>query len=159
MTQDTITFAQISDIAHDIRNSLDYAYRQNGEGYIKFEDNAPDWMRDICFKAHDSMWPSDDTYQMFSKVIESLALTRQTGNDTEDLDNARLDISCDIIYTNDILDWLKARQNRLFLADQILKDNGLDDIIQAIQMAWVEEKDHMFEMTLNAIREHIANNS
>lgn len=152
----TMNFSQIQDVAKQFLEQMEVAYRQDGEAFFRFKMTRPEWMVSVVMDAHGASLPNDSKYWMFKVILDSIAY----GSSLED---ARLDATCNPpVYTSSILEWLQDDYSRIEAANSILRENQLDDIITAIQAAWVEEMGWMFDNTVGAIQYHIeksANNN
>lgn len=145
----TMNFKNIAQVAEEIISCLERAHRDNGESFIRFKDGSPMWMTTVAFDAHDGGWPSDSKYEMLASVLNSI----RYANDYED---ARIDATCyEPIYTFDLLNYLKDDLNRFEITNDIIRDGETSDLVSAIQICWVREKERMLENVVASIESHL----
>lgn len=149
MEATTMNFALIQDVAKQFLDQMEVAYREDGEAFFRFKMTRPEWMVSIVLDVHGGSLPKDSKYWMFKVILDSIAYGTS-------IDDASLDaISNPPVYTGSILEWLQDDYSRIEIANSILRDSGINDIIQAIQAAWQEEMEWMFDTTINAFTAHI----
>jgi hypothetical protein len=44
--------------------------RDNGDKYVALKDGSPEWMTDVCHKAHGDMLPDDWRYSFISEAVD-----------------------------------------------------------------------------------------
>lgn len=137
----------LKDFAHEMSRAFVGDKRNDGTEFRKLRDGSPEWMKDVCFKAHGDMGPDDHRYEMIEEVCDALA-------DHEDEDEARDSLEADI-YTSELTGWLHSRVDRTGYVDEALEECGEDlkDISKAIALGQMKEKEEVFGLVVKALTE------
>ena len=130
--------------------------------YWKAKENAPDWLREMSFVAHDDMMPDDWKYEFIVAALDALE-----SNDG-DLDEAMDTIEPDLM-TSELTHWLGSNTTRLGMVDEARAElGGGDSILDEIAMGQLQERKQVLQFVfdfldsradeLNAIEEETATN-
>lgn len=104
--------------------------RDNGERYYCLTDAAPAWMADAVREAHDDEMPNDWRYQMCARIFEAI--------DNGETEPYLIADSLVMVYTSDLLKWVRENLHRTGLVDDILSgDVGMvaPDSLSGLLMA------------------------
>jgi len=99
---------------------FEYATRPNGTGYWRLRDDAPDWLADAIYVAHDDELPNDWRYTTAYGIVRHLDESDNpaTEGDFEYAESAATP------YTEDLLLWYADNLNRLGYADENAREFG-----------------------------------
>lgn len=118
--------------------------RDNGEKFYHLRDGSPEWMTDVCRKAHGEMFPDDWRYQFISDAVDILA-------ESDDWDEARDEVEADI-YTSQLTAWLASRTGRYSYCDQYVEEMGADgDTLARISGGQWMERCEVFGLVAEAL--------
>lgn len=115
--------------------------RNNGDT-VWITENAPEWVNNLCHKAHGEMLPDDWRYQFIHQALCALS-------ESEDWDDVELEAD---IYTNELTAWLHSRADRVYWLTEALTEFGpINDGFQALQTAQYLEKREVLEIVKEAL--------
>jgi hypothetical protein len=136
----------IEELAKELSDRLITKTRANTEQtpFVCLKDDSPEWMQDVCRKAHGDMLPDDWRYEF----IEEAALALQNYDDFESAMSA-IEPS---MYNNALLAWLASNSSRVDYADNAI-DSGARNIMDAIQWAQCEEKREVYQSVFDSLTE------
>ena len=126
-----------------------YAYfekatRTNGADYWRVKSGAPEWLKDLCFAAHDAgaMLPDDWRYAFIAEALAALSEERED------------DIEADI-YTGELSAWLASNVNRVAYVDDATEEYGgtFLGIVEALQIGQLAEKREVLEQVKTYLEE------
>lgn len=113
--------------------------RSNGDSFICFRDDAPQWTREMAHKAHGDMLPDDFRYEFIESALTAIA-------DHNDLDDARDSIEADI-YTSELTRWLDSRNDRLEYVNDATKEFGhAENLDMDLAMGQLLERQEVFSL-------------
>jgi hypothetical protein len=136
--------------------------RENGEAFITLKEDAPGWLRDAVYEAHDGALPNDWVYAECFAACEaidegSITVSPEIDDDMEDVHgyvDARVDI-----YTKDRFRWAadmcltELFANAEERATELCSDAmPMADRLGAVQYAAIER---ITEAMLEAVREFL----
>lgn len=151
------------------------------QGIILVKDDAPEWVSDLCHKAHQDgsdsiglgMLPDDWRYVFISEALDAIA----ESDDDADLDELAYEFADDVdIYTSKLTEWLGSRADRHGYVDEAREEFGegsLTGIMGDIARGQYMERREVFGLVLDALAdvelgpeelsgvalaEHLANN-
>src|SRR5690606_4982391 len=120
--------------------------RPDGETFWTVKDGSPQWVRDLCFKAHDNgeILPDDWRYRF---IVESL----ETLSECEDPYDVYIEI---YTHSGELLKWFSSSLARLQWVQEAVE--GMDwensfDILLALQAGQLHEKEHVFNVVLDEL--------
>lgn len=124
--------------------------RDNGEKFYHLRDGSPEWMTEVCRKAHGEMFPDDWRYQFISDAVDMLA-------ESDDWDDCRSEIESDI-YTGQLMAWLASRTDRFEYCDQFVEEMGSEgrDTLERISGGQWMERCEVFELVAQALADFVA---
>lgn len=93
-----------------------YNTRDNGEKFVKTEDNIPVELFDLIKTAHGDMMPDDYRYQFIYEALNIIS-------ETDDIEDAYQNVEADIYY-HDVFKWLASRNDRIGYCDQYVEEYG-----------------------------------
>lgn len=110
-------------------------YRTDGTRYWRLTDDAPDWMQEAVYAAHDDELPDDWRYAMCAGIWSEL----QTYDG--DLDDFVHEVADGLtpVYYYDVIQWLAGHNGRVYWLDEVLTtlgppENGRDILFQAMYL-------------------------
>jgi hypothetical protein len=106
--------------------------RNTGDTYWCVRDNAPEYVKELCFEAHGDMMPDDFRYAFIVEALSALS-------DTDEPDDINIEADP---YTHDLLRWLGSNLQRAEYCNAAAEDFGLEtrDIIEWIRLGQLREK-------------------
>lgn len=119
---------------------------EDGRSIIVMTDDAPEWVSEMVYKAHEGFMPDDYRYAF---IVEALEIMSATADD-EYIDSP--DIEADI-YTSDLLAWLSSNFNRIEYTDEAIKSMGAQDTTQMLIAGQVQEKEEVYHIVLNYLQQ------
>lgn len=140
----------IQTLAAEMAAAFEQAERSNGDTFRKLKDDAPDWMSEVCRKAHDNgeMWADDWRYVFIEQAVDALA-----GH--ADADAARDGLEPDA-YTSQLTGWLDSRNSRVYYLGEVMEEYGsFKDGIQLLAVAQLREKEEVFGQVLDALQQEL----
>lgn len=144
--------ATVKELAEQMSRAFEKRERTNGDEFWALKDGSPEWMTDVCHKAHDDsdMMPDDWRYQF---IVEAVNAISEHEGDDEDIAEAVNTIEADV-YTSRLTGWLHSRVSRIEWMDQASEAYGkFDTISDHLQMAQSMEKEETFFQVLEALRD------
>ena len=111
--------------------------RSNGDSFVCFRDDKPDWMQALAREAHGDQMPNDFRYEFIESALTALA-------NHSDLDDARDSLESDI-YTSELTAWLHSRNDRTCYVDEAISEFGKGQTIdQDLAMGQLLERQEVF---------------
>lgn len=101
-------------MTRNIARHFEYAIRTDGSEYWRLTDDAPDWLHDAVYEAHDGELPNDWRYAQCYGIVEYLD---QSDNPATDGDFEYADTAVEP-YTYELLQWYAADLDRISYADE-----------------------------------------
>lgn len=138
----------IQKLANQALEMLETKVRTNGNNYVCFKDDRPQWMQDLAFRAHNNgeMLPNDYRYEFIESALTAIA-------SHDDIEDARDSIEADI-YTSDLMAWLASRNDRYQYVDSAIEDYGKGvSVIDDIRMGQCVERLEVFEAVANFLKD------
>jgi len=131
------------------REALEYFVlreRPNGEAFWAVKEDAPLWIRDLCFKAHDNgeILPDDWRYRF---IVESL----ETLSECEDPYDVYIETYS---YSGELLKWFSSSLARLQWVEEAVEEMDWGDrfdLLLALQAGQLHEKEHVFNIVLDEL--------
>ena len=114
----------IRKLAAEAYGCLERACRSDGSTYVCRKNGSPEWVTDLCRKAHGDNFPDDWIYEQIWNCLEAIV-----DNDCEYEARDAAESAVDVYYT-DLLDWAKGR---VWYVDDAIRD-GAKDLSSAIMM-------------------------
>lgn len=146
------TETTIQTLAAEALSYFEYTGSNPGNGireniYVK-KDDTPEWVSDLVYEAHGSLFPDDYVYQYVVESLEALA-------ENDDEDEARETIEADI-YTGKLLEWLASHLSRQGYVDEAVEEFGYPgSIVRAIQLGQYAEREEVFESVLSNLEQRL----
>ena len=129
-----VTTPTVQNLAGEALSFIETRHRADGTPFWSLTDNAPDWVHDLCRKAHGDMMPDDWRYTF---IVSSL-------NALDDGDEEPGEPS---VYTSDLTGWLHSRTDRYAYIDDAVEEYGATvGIIDAITMGYAAEMREVFDI-------------
>jgi hypothetical protein len=130
-----MTTTSIQTLATEARSFMVSKTRDDGSKFWSRSDDAPQWVHDLCFAAHDAgdMLPDDHRYAFIVEALDALS-------DTEDADD--VDLEADI-YTHELCAWLSSRVDRSGYCDSAMDEFGITEyksLVEHLQIGQAYEK-------------------
>lgn len=137
-------------IANEARSHF-YQIKRGEQSIWTRKDDAPQWVQDMVFAAHEAgdMWPDDWRYAFIVESLDALA-------DHDDADSARDSIEADI-YTSDLTSWLNSRADRTSYVDDAREEFGESDngIVGMLQMGQLAERWEVFDSIVSFLADRL----
>jgi hypothetical protein len=114
-----MTTTKLQALATEVLTYFETATRtSNGAEYHRTKDGAPQWVKDMCWAAHESggMMPDDWRYGFIVEALGAL-------EDNEDPDEIAMEAD---IYTSELTDWLGSRADRYAFCDEAMEEFGME---------------------------------
>jgi hypothetical protein len=130
-----MTTTNIQTLATEARSFMVSKTRDDGSKFWSRSDDAPEWVRELCFAAHDAgdMLPDDHRYEFIVEALDALS-------DTEDADDVNLEAD---IYTHNLTTWLASRADRSGYCDSAMEEFGITEyksLVEHLQIGQAYEK-------------------
>lgn len=94
------------------------AERDDGTEFVQLTDDAPDWLRDAVYEAHDGELPNDWRYETARSIVAGL----DEGLEPDEIAENLVDV-----YTPDLLAWTSGPPLRIHYVDEAPQDFGAPD--------------------------------
>jgi len=123
-------------LAGEALSYFEYRTRHNGAKYWALEDNAPEWVKNLVWMAHNKgeILPEDARYLF---IIESLEALAENPEEPESLLEPEA-------YTSQLLAWLEAYPSyRMGLVDEAVSEFGWNGLFEALQAGQLKEKEEV----------------
>jgi hypothetical protein len=115
--------------------------RTNGDSFVCFKDDRPDWMQTLARKSHADQLPNDFRYDFIESALTALA-------NHNDLDDARDSIEADI-YTSELTAWLHSRNDRLEYVNEAVSELGHSKTIDGdLMLGQLWERQEVFSLVV-----------
>lgn len=134
----------IQELAAIAYKSLEWKTRPNGDEYITRKDDAPAWLEDVCYAAHDGMFPDDYKYEFIKAAVDAIM-------DDEDPDEA-LDSDVDV-YTGRLTAWLASSTSRMGYVDDGVDEYGWSSLDQALKVGQLAERREVYDAVYSALED------
>lgn len=153
METTTNTETTIYSLAAEMASWFESRTRANGDKFLALRDGHPEWMKQVCFEAHDSptvgtIMPDDYRYEMVNECLDIIA---ECSNE-DDLEEARwnrLEAPC---YTHDLLQWLSSHNCRVEFCDAYADEMGeRHDLVGQIRDGYTYELREVFDLVVSAL--------
>lgn len=131
----------------EYRKFFEVRERASGESFVTLTDDAPDWLRDAVYEAHDDEMPNDWRYQVCADIFESLDLEPE--GDAFELADVLADV-----YTGDLFSWYGDHLARQGYADVVMERGGLSTVFEVLRQGQVEAIAGMVEVLQAAVRDN-----
>jgi hypothetical protein len=138
----------IRELAQQMSEAFTRDTRVNGDEFCYLKDGSPEWMKDVCHKAHDNgeIGPDDWRYKFIETSVGILA-------EAEDSDEAidQLEAS---VYTGQLTGWLHSRISRTHWMDKASEDYGkFENIFAHLQTAQHMEMEETYIQVYGALQD------
>lgn len=120
--------------------------------YVHLKEGYPQWMQDVCHKAHGDRMPDDDVYSRIQDIVNILADLPDDATD-DDIQERIDEIEPDI-YTNRLTEWLHSRNDNVFYLTQALEEMEIKDgfaLLSYAQGIYIRE---IADALIDGLREH-----
>lgn len=124
--------------------------REDGTKFWAKRENAPEWVKDLVFAAHEGgdFLPDDWRYAFLVEALDALA-------DTEDPDDVQLEAD---VYNHELLSWLASHAHRPSFVDEHIEEHGYPgNIMRAIAGGQVKEKERVLSEVRDFLQEFVEN--
>ena len=138
----------IRQLANQSLEMLETKVRTNGDNYVCFKDDRPQWMQDLAFRAHNNgaMLPNDYRYEFIESALTAIA-------NHDGIEDIRNSIEADI-YTSDLTAWLNSRNDRYQYVDNAIEDYGKGaSVMDDIRMGQYVERLEVFDAVANFLED------
>jgi len=139
----------IKEFAEELQGYLTTDKRDDDTQFIKTTENCPTWFKSLVMEAHGEMMPEDYKYQFVSDAIDYIA---DNGDNDDLLDCPEIEPDW---YTSDLTAWLHSDNRRVYYLTEVLEELGIKDGFQALASAQLREKEEVYFIILNGIRERL----
>jgi hypothetical protein len=149
-----MTYPNLKEAAAAMAESFEQRTRANGESFYALKDEAPDWMTDALYEAHNGILPDDWAYSAARSLVNGLAdidsddtaeSVQYNGRDSEIID------SCVDVYTGRLTAWLASHLARVAYCDDAAEEYGEPgDMIKRIAQGQYYELSQIFNAILSA---------
>lgn len=153
MDTTTNTETTIYSLAAEMASWFESRTRANGDKFLALKDGHPEWMKQVCFEAHDSptvgtIMPDDYRYKMIRECLDIIA---ECTNEDE-LEDAKWDRLSAPDYTHDLLHWLASHNCRAEFCDVYADEMGQrSDLIGQIVDGYSYELREVFDLVVGAL--------
>lgn len=150
---DTTTANTIASLANEALSHLETRTRTNGESFIATTDNRPEWIQNLCRRAHGDMMPDATKYEY---IRSALYLILENDGDTE----AAFDSIEPDMYTADLIAWLASHVERSHYCDRAMEDYGTDSFqntITLLSMGQSNERRDVMESVIISLEDELSN--
>ena len=129
-----VTTPTVQNLAGEALSYFTTAHRADGTPFWLLTDNAPEWVRDLCHKAHGNMMPDDWRYNFVVSALNAL-------------DDGDAEPGEPSVYTHELTGWLHSRTDRYAYVDDAVEEYGAAvGIIGAITMGYAAEMREVFDI-------------
>ncbi len=125
------------------------------ETIVTLRDDAPDWVRNLVYRAHGDMLPDDYRYRWTRDALECIEESgEESRDDLDDYAGEFADTAVDV-YTGARLAWLASHLSRPGYCDEAADDLGADglDTVERIGLGQYVESREVFELVANALED------
>lgn len=153
MDTTTTTETTIYSLAAEMASWFESRTRDNGDKFLALRDGHAEWMKQVCFEAHDSptvgtIMPDDYRYEMIKECLDIIAEC----TDDDELEEARWNWLCAPDYTHDLLQWLASHNARAEFCDAYAEEMGhRSDLIGQIRDGYSYELREVFDLVVGAL--------
>lgn len=153
MDTTTNTETTIYSLAAEMASWFESRTRANGDKFLALKDGHPEWMKQVCFEAHDSptvgtIMPDDYRYEMINECLDIIA----DCTNEDQLENAKWDRLTALDYTYDLIQWLASHNARAVFCDAYAEEMGQrSDLIGQIRDGYTYELREVFELVVSAL--------
>jgi len=137
----------IQELAREALGYFVLKERPNGEAFWAVKEDAPLWIRDLCYRAHDDgeILPDDWRYRFIVEALETLS-------ECEDPYDVYIET---YTHSGELLNWFASSLARLQWVQEAVEEmdwEGGFDLLLALQAGQMMEKEHVF----NIIRDELS---
>ncbi len=152
---DTTTNTQqtIYSLAAEMASWFESRTRANGDKFLALKDGHAEWMKQVCFEAHDSptvgtIMPDDYRYEMINECLDIIA---ECTNEDE-LEEARWNRLEAPSYNYELFEWLSSNIGRVEFCDAYADEMGeRRDLIGQIIDGYTYELREVFDLVIGAL--------
>jgi len=132
---------ELQKLAQEVRKYFeDHPHKENT---FRMKDEAPQWVRDMVFEAHEDFAPDDYKYNYVVEALDALA--------SGDMEGETLEPE---VYNYQLLNWLGSNMKRIGYVDEAREDCGPSEgIMQDIMMGQRKEKLEVFNIVRSCLEE------
>ena len=125
----------IQELAKEAREHFVLKDRRDGDTFWTVKQDAPKWVLDLCFRAHDDgdLLPDDWRYRFIVEALDALSKC-------DDPYDAQ--VAADI-YVSDLLTWVSSHRSRMKWVDRAAKLQRWHGLAIALQNGQAMERDHV----------------
>ena len=140
----------LGEFVQTLVSSFQIKTRDDGTTFYCANDDAPDYVRDLCYDVHGGMMPDDYKYQFLVEALEYI-------DDNLDPLDDNLDCidpydACDPDCMNsDLLRWVSSNLTRMHYCDNVLQDYQLDQLAHMLMQAQQAERVEVMQDAINWI--------
>lgn len=142
----------VQDVAREAASWFEVAKRGDDD-FTRCKDGRPEWVSDLVYAAHDSMFPDDWRYASVSSALEFIA----ESSDPEDEGGEWADGNVDV-YTGARLAWLASNLNRAGYCDEAVEEfssDGSAGIVERIGLGQYAESSEIYGSVLSSLQERV----
>jgi len=132
---------ELQKLAQEVRKYFeDHPHKENT---FRMKDEAPQWVQDMVFEAHEDFAPDDYKYNYVVEALDALA--------SGDMEGETLKPE---VYNYQLLNWLGSNMKRIGYVDEAREDYGPSEgIMQDIMMGQRKEKLEVFNIVRSCLEE------
>ena len=132
---------ELQKLAQEVRKYFeDHPHKENT---FRMKDEAPQWVQDMVFEAHEDFAPDDYKYNYVVEALDALA--------SGDMEGETLKPE---VYNYQLLNWLGSNMKRIGYVDEAREDCGPSEgIMQDIMMGQRKEKLEVFNIVRSCLEE------
>lgn len=145
--------ARMIELAGEALRHVKRRVRDDGSEYVGKGDDAPEWVSDLCYEAHDGMMPDDHRYEM---ILDALYAVHASCNGADIAEVATEMADSHVsVYNADRSAWLASHISRYAYCDQAA-DEGLVDsssVFDRLGAGWYLEAEEVCHLVAGALEE------
>lgn len=143
-----MTNQEIQVLAGEALSYFEYRQRHDETWYWAIEANAPDWVQNLVWAAHDKgeILPEDFRYLFIIEALEALV---------ENPKEPEVMLEPDV-YTSELLKWLEdCPSYRMGFVDEAVGELGWNGLFNALQAGQLREKEEVLQLVLEFLEKRI----
>jgi len=125
--------------------------QRDEETIVVHQEDAEQWVKDMCQEAHAGMFPDDFRYRFIWEAVEAIADT----DECADLNDVAHEFADSVsVYTNELYEWLTSHSARGGYIDEAVAEMGHgDSITDDIMRGQYQERLEVFGLVLQALQD------
>jgi len=148
----------IQELAKEAGAFFETRKRDNGESFVRYLDDTPEWIQDMVQQAHGDYFPDDYRYRWVVSALADFADCNED-SDTEDHIIEHVD-SCVDCYTSGLTEWLNSNNRRVYYLTEALDEfdpkDGFQNGFQVLSMAQYKEISEVYYSVYKVLENNIA---